>query len=691
MSVTKAVLDLQTDLTQPNTPTALLDVANKDYVDTVAGGGPVDATGGSGGAVKGVATFDTDKGLEVLAGAIVGVKVDGTRGVALNGSGEVQTKVSTVEGLEYNGSGEQRVKLSAVAAEQGLEFTGGGALKPKVDGTSIAINAGTGNLEVLGGAVPNATGGPGDTGTLGKTRADTNKGLALNGVGTMEVKIEPTTLQFNGSGQLEVIGGGGGGSTGDVAHRIGFTRNITAVTAPTSVLIGGTQIDALEHPDAAITGQRFEFAVPDDYFQGPLELLVVYKMTTAAALDLRLTTQAEIADVTSGAVDVASYPETQQTFTPLATTLFERRTLLNVSQGDFGAGDTVNFFVKRLGTDGADTHTGAWQVVSYELRYESIVDQRVAISRIEFLSSVLAVNPAPTPGTLTGSVEIDTLDFPTGVDRASKFAFAVPDNWDGISDAILLVTYAMTSAAAATVRLTLDAEIADVVGGSVIVEGTKTTDLPTTADTVPHRAVAFAIDPANLAKGSDITAVFQRLGTAGADTHGGDFQLVSVQVIFTIAPTSGVSAVVITEGYLRTPNFDPISGLITTDVDFPAFGSTFDTFASMVSASAAGRVDCSFNGRLSGPQTSVAQLKINIFGAGASPQYRIAIYAEGSGGVPVFDSGLLAAPGAPAETIVLAGALSAQPVGQKRYAVVVEAHIDAGEELRCSFPFVRQE
>lgn len=692
MTTTKAILDLQTDLKQPNVPTAADDVASKDYVDSVAGGA-ADATSGSGGGTKGIATFDSDLGLEITGGplAVASVKLDATRGTAFNGSGEIQAKVSATEGVEFNGSGEIAVKLSATAAEQGLEFNGSGELKAKVDNTSIQINAGTGELEVLAAAVPLATAGSADTGTLGRTRANSDEGLDINGSGTMSVKVDNSTIQFNVSGELESIGGGAINS-GDVAHRIGFTRNITAVTAPTSGSTG-VEIDTLDHPDGSTTGQRFEFTVPDDYFQGPLQLLTVYRMSTAVAApnnQVRVTTQAEIA-INGGTVDTVSYPETGQNLTvPDNSTDITRVVLLNISQGDFAAGDTVNFFVKRIGADAADLHTGDWRVISYECRYESIIDQRVAISRIEFLAAAGA-NPAATPGTLPGSVEIDTLNFLTGVDNAQKFAFSVPDHWDQISEASILVTYAMSSAAAATVRLTADHEIADVSGGSIITIPTQTNDLAVPSTTDNLRTVAFQIDPANLAPGSDITTVFQRLGSDVADTHGGDFQLISVSAIFSIAPSSGFTAVTVLEDYLRTPNFGNVVGVVTADIDYPLFGTTFDTFAAMTSTAAASRVDCSFHGRLSGPQTQIGQLRINIFGAGASPEYRLLVYAEGSGAVPVFDSGVLPAPGAPTETVVLAGGLSAQPVGQKRFAVVVEAYIDAGEEVRCSFPFVRQE
>ncbi len=686
MTTTKAILDLQSDLTQPNTPSALTDIANKDYVDTVAGA-IADATSGSGGATKGITTFDSDFGLETVPAGVARVRLDTTRGVAFN-AGQIQAKVSTAEGTAFNGSGEIAAKVSN---PEGIEFNGSGEIAARVDGSTIVFDGG-GNLQATSAAVPDATAGSGDTGTLGKVRADSDQGLDINGVGTMFIKADPATLQFNGSGELEVIGGVG--TTGDTSHRIALTRDITAITAPTPGSIG-TEIDTLDHPDAVTTGQRFEFEVPDDYHQGTLELLVVYQMSTAVAApnnQIRVTTAAEIVDVSTGTIDAASYPETGQDLTvPDNTTDIVRQTLLAIAPGDFSGGDTIEFYVKRIGGDVNDLHTGDWQVISYELRYETVVDQRIAVSRIEFIDAALSFNPAPPDGTLIGSTEITTKDFTTGTDLAIKCGFVVPDNWDGTSDCIVLLTYAMTTAAANVVRLTGDFEIADVVGGSIVTPVQQILDLSVSADTNPHRIAAFTISPADLAKGDDVTFILQRLGTAVQDTHGGDFQLVSILAVFTIAPSSGFNQVTVDERYLATPVFGNISGALTNTIDYPLFGTTFDTYTGMVSGSPAGRVDVAFHGRLSQAQTLIGRIRVNIYGVGASPQYRLKVYAEGSGATPVYDSGLLAASASPVQTDIIGGALSAQPVSQKRFVVVVEAYLDAGEELHVSYPFVRQE
>jgi hypothetical protein len=80
-----------------------------------------DATGASGGGIKGKATFDTDKGLAVASG-VVSAKL------AAAGSG--------TGGLEFNGSGAMQLDLDASGA---LDLSASG-LAVKVDGSTITIN-----------------------------------------------------------------------------------------------------------------------------------------------------------------------------------------------------------------------------------------------------------------------------------------------------------------------------------------------------------------------------------------------------------------------------------------------------------------------------------------------------------------------------------------------------------------------
>jgi len=676
MPPTRAILALQTDLKQPDAaPSAGDDVASKDYVDTtVAAVSIPDATAGSGGAVKGKVSADTDLGLDITAGVLA-------------------TKLSTNEGVEFNGTGAIRAKLEPGAVGTGgLEFGAGGGIQPKIDGVSI-IRDGAGVLQATAVSPADATSGAGGA-TKGVATFDSNKGLEVTAGAIAAIKVDNSTMQFNGSGELESIGGGGGSAaTGDVAHRIGFTRNINTppTAAPTPATVG-TDVDALSHPDGSVTGQRFEFCVPDDYFQGPIEVIAVYKMSTGVGApnnEIMLRRNAEIADVSSGAINAIGVTDVITTV-PDNSVDITRQVIYSLIAGTFGAGDNITFFMTRVGNDGADTHTGAWEVLAYEIRYESIIDTRVAVQRIEFLSNAFGESPPPA-----GSIgtDIDTLDYQTAVDQAQKFSFLVPDNWDGISDALIQVTYAMSSAAAATVRLETEGEIADVVGGTIVALPALVNDVGTTADTLNHRTVARSVPAGLLAPGNDLKVVLRRLGTAGADTHGGDFQLLCVSITFLIAPTSGFTTSLITESYAEQPVFNRISLVgVNADLAYPAFGSSFDMYAKMDSTVAVGRVDVAFPGRLTPAQTQVGQIRVNLLGVGASPEHRIKVYAEGSGAVPVYDSLQVPTALVPTEVIITAGMFTGpQPIGLKRYHVVVEAFIDAGEEVHVSMPFVRQE
>jgi len=149
------------------------------------------------------------------------------------------------------------------------------------------------------------------------------------------------------------------------------------------------------------------------------------------------------------------------------------------------------------------------------------------------------------------------------------------------------------------------------------------------------------------------------------------------------------------EKYLEFGVFDIVSSSgVNADTDAPDLGSgdveVLDHFSSTTSS---GRVDVVYQGRLASFQSSVTQIRVLIKGTGASPQYRLYVYAENSGGsaAQVYDSGLTAAPGTLTETLLTSGDLSSQPLSSKRYHVLVEAYLDNGEDLFVSRPFVRQE
>ena len=115
----------------------------------------------------------------------------------------------------------------------------------------------------------------------------------------------------------------------------------------------------------------------------------------------------------------------------------------------------------------------------------------------------------------------------------------------------------------------------------------------------------------------------------------------------------------------------------------------------MASTTAAGRVDVEFSGRLRSTQTEITSIIIPIKGqnGGPTPQYQVKVYVEGSGASNVYTgSALLAETTGTRILVSLTDAdLSAQPTGERRFFVVVEATLDSGEELRVGTPFVRQE
>lgn len=181
MPGTQAKLDFQSDLTRTSAPSVPSDVPNKQYVDTAIATATPDATAASGGGVKGIVTFDSDKGLDVASG-VAEAKVNGTAGMGVDASG----------------------------------------LKVKVDGSTITFD---GSGQIQSASVVDATSAPGG-GTKGKVTADENKGLKIltgimevfpntnrglaNAATGLEVKVDGVSVTFDGSGRLQSSGGGGG-------------------------------------------------------------------------------------------------------------------------------------------------------------------------------------------------------------------------------------------------------------------------------------------------------------------------------------------------------------------------------------------------------------------------------------------------------------------------------------------------
>lgn len=590
------------------------DLVNKNYVDTVAGGLP-DATSAPGGGTKGKVTFDSDLGLDVVAG-VAAVKVDGAS-ISFDGSGQLQTVVPPLTVEESD-------------------------LAPSVPNVST-MRFPPGSVTDLGGGI---------------------------------VSIANTAP----------------GVTGALIYDIPLTRTISGVAPPAPGFVG-TDFDILDYQKAlGTTGVRFEFTVPDDYASGNLELLVVYRMSSAVAAPnnvIRVSTQMKIASVTTGLIDVASYPETQADFTvPDNSTGIVRQGILTITAGDFGVGDQLQGYIKRFAGSGNDLHTGDWQVIGFQVRYVGSIGNRVVYQRIPFVENAVGVTP-PTPGTIGTDIDVQVL--PTGADAGAKMFFVVPDNWDGVSDMLFRLDYAMSTAAVGTVRLDVYGEVASVMTGAITPIPSQFFDLVPPVDTGVHRTVSIrSLAPTGLTPGDYIClTIVRRVGVGG--NHTGDFQMLTAYSTFGagVSTTTGTDT---TERYIDGPVFGNPSGPgVFGDMDYPAFGGDFDALVSLASTVAAGELDVSFHGRLASTQTRITSIRVSIKGGGASPNYRLLVYAEGSGAVPVYDSGLVAAPGVLTETILTDLDLSAQPTGQRRFHVVVHAEIDASEAVYCSRPFVRQE
>jgi hypothetical protein len=138
---------------------------------------------------------------------------------------------------------------------------------------------------------------------------------------------------------------------------------------------------------------------------------------------------------------------------------------------------------------------------------------------------------------------------------------------------------------------------------------------------------------------------------------------------------------------IKDPNFGNITGTISADLLYPTFSGDFDSLYQVSSASASARLDAAFSGRLISGQTSITRVSIFIKGTSGS-QYRLKVYAEGSGATPVYDSGLTSTPTSLTELVVTT--FSAQPTGSGRYFVVVENYLDTSETNSFSSPLVRQ-
>jgi len=126
---------------------------------------------------------------------------------------------------------------------------------------------------------------------------------------------------------------------------------------------------------------------------------------------------------------------------------------------------------------------------------------------------------------------------------------------------------------------------------------------------------------------------------------------------------------------------------ITADTQVPSLDGDFEIYDRFTATADSRRADVYYQGSLEASESKITEIKIPIKGSSTNAQYRLLVYAEGSGSTAVYDSTLSAA--AVTRTITTITSFSAPPTGEKRYHVKVEAHLDTGEILYVGRPRVR--
>lgn len=542
--------------------------------------------------------------------------------------------------------------------------------------------------QLSAGAVSIATSGSGG-GVIGQATFDSDLGLSVT-AGVARVKVDGTTVDFNISGQLEALPQPTA-TTGLISQNVGFTLDIPAVTAPTPGTIS-TDIPTLDYPNGSTTGQLFDITIPDDYDSGNLEILAVYQMSTAFVGNVKYQTQAKIVH-TSGSIDTATYPATLATLTPPVTAIPTRSLLFTILNGDFSSGDVIQIYISRIGADVGDTHTGVWQVASFEYRYLGQVATRNAVQVLEVFSDIIG-ETSTTSGTI--GTDIPTVDFLTGADSAQKAFFIVPDNWDGFSDAQIRFDYAMSTAVVGgVVRIRTSGKIVNVLTNTITSIPTVDFDLVPSNDTNPHRTVAVrSINAASLSKGSYIELAVKRIVGVGSN-HSGSWQVTNGTVMFGLAPVGGFVQAMISECYLNEPSFGNIIGPATVsgDSNYPTFGvgaNDFETLYVLQSTSAgAGEIDAAFEGRLASFQTKVDSVKIACRTLSGSPSLTIEIRFEGQ--IAAVYTNTLSPPSGTLTSYTIDTSAFTQPTGSKRFYVIAKGVFSAISSLGVSTPFVSLE
>jgi len=485
-------------------------------------------------------------------------------------------------------------------------------------------------------------------------------------------------------------GGGGGGGTIAVTGDRTLILDKTTTAGGTDPSAGtlGTNLNTVDFASGVDESQQIEFSIPSDYDSGDLALFVQYAMdgTSGGTVDFDVTE--EIASVGNGTSTVGptSVPLTVSTTTDEPDQL----AFWTIPSGTFAPGDRVRIEFERQGT--TDSNTDVFQLLGFTAVYTGSIVGGGAYTHVVDLTEDTD-EPAPTSGTI--GTNINTLDHPAGSDAEQQFTVTVPQEWDGVTDPVLKITYAMSTAVGASiVRLETEAEIANVGTGTIISQTPQQTDIAVPATTDVARTVSIAFDEADFTDGSVFIVKVARRNTGVGSNHTGDFRILGYEMIFNTPGSGGGGAGGgNTQEYMNHFTFgnDSPAGAITAQLDYPAFGGDFEILYSMASSQAGGRVDLAFQGRIPAGFTEIDEITFKIYGTGAGPDYLALVYVESQAATPVYDpsSGTpIAAPGSIAIQTIAGGSISTQPVGDEVFFVVFEAHIDAGETIFVSNPYV---
>ena len=231
-----------------------------------------DGTGETGKFLKGDGTWDTPTdttyssgdGIDISAQDVISVKTDGTT-IHANASGELEvigggggTTYSGGDGIDITGN---VVSVDIASSGSGLEFSSN---KLKVNGNaSQAIEVGASGVGI---------------------KLATDSGLEFSS--GLKVKTDGSTIQTNASGELEVIGGGGGGEVNviegvklDGAASVLTPDASKNVTIPNAVATGetGATNGLMTADDKKALGTAVQY-VENPYEQSTPKTLIAQQM-----------------------------------------------------------------------------------------------------------------------------------------------------------------------------------------------------------------------------------------------------------------------------------------------------------------------------------------------------------------------------------------------------------------------------